>query len=97
MYTAFIADVYARTKRLLGYDVFLGTGTDENGQKMVAVAQSQAKDVMEFLDEIVAIDKEVMEVCQISYDDFIRTTEPRHHRFVQYILQKSYERGDIYQ
>jgi methionyl-tRNA synthetase len=97
MYTALIADVYARTYRLLGYDVAFGTGTDENGQKMLQVAEKQGKDVMTFLDEIVAIDKQVMEVCQISYTDFIRTSEPRHHRFVQYILQKTYENGNIYQ
>ncbi len=97
MYTALIADVYARTYRLLGYDVVFGTGTDENGQKMLQVAQSQGKDVMTFLDEIVAIDQQVMQVCQISYTDFIRTSEPRHHRLVQYILQKTYENADIYQ
>jgi methionyl-tRNA synthetase len=52
---------------------------------------------MTFLDEVVAQDKEVMRLCDISYTDFIRTTENRHHKFVQYILQKTYESGDIYQ
>jgi len=97
LYTSIIADVYARSKRLLWYDVIFATGTDENGQKMLQVAEAQGKNVMEFLDEIVAQDKEVMQVCDISYTDFIRTTEDRHHTFVQHILQKTYETGDIYQ
>lgn len=97
IYTAIIADVYARSKRLLGYDVIFATGTDENGQKMLQVAEAQGKDVMAFLDEVVAQDKEVMRLCNISYTDFIRTTEARHHKFVQYILQKTYDAGDIYQ
>ncbi len=97
IYTAMIADVYARAKRLLWYDVIFATGTDENGQKMVQVAEREWKDVMAFLDEIVAQDKEVMKLCDISYTDFIRTTEARHHKFVQYILQKTYDSGDIYQ
>ena len=97
VYTAIIADVYARGKRLLGYDVRFATGTDENGQKMVQVAEAQGKDVMSFLDEIVELDRQVMADCNISYTDFIRTTESRHHTFVQTILQKTYEAGDIYQ
>ncbi len=97
LYTSLIADVYARSKRLLWYDVIFSTGTDENGQKMMQVAEKEWKDVITFLDEIVAEDQEVMRICDISYTDFIRTTESRHHRFVQYILQKTYETGDIYQ
>ena len=97
LYTSIIADVYARSKRLLWYDVIFATGTDENGQKMVQVAEKEWKDVMTFLDEVVAQDQEVMRLCDISYTDFIRTTESRHHKFVQTILQKTYEAGDIYQ
>lgn len=97
LYTSIVADVYARSKRLLWYDVRFATGTDENGQKMLQVAQAQGKNVMEFLDEVVAQDKEVMHACDISYTDFIRTTEPRHHKFVQSILQRTYESWDIYQ
>ena len=87
----------ARSKRLHGYDVLFATGTDENGQKMVQVAEKEGKDVMTFLDEVVAQDKEVMNACDISYTDFIRTTEPRHHKFVQSVLQKTFESGDIYE
>jgi methionyl-tRNA synthetase len=97
LYTSIVADVYARSKRLLWYDVIFATGTDENGQKMLQVAEAQGKNVMEFLDEVVSQDKEVMHACDISYTDFIRTTESRHHTFVKKILQKTYESGDIYQ
>ena len=97
LYTSIIADVIARSKRLTGYDVVFATGTDENGQKMVQVAEQEGKLVLDFLDEVVAQDKEVMRLCDISYTDFIRTTEPRHHTFVQSILQKTYDSGDIYQ
>ncbi len=97
LYTSIIADVYARSKRLLWYDVIFATGTDENGQKMLQVAEAQGKNVMDFLDEVVEQDKEVMHACDISYTDFIRTTESRHHTFVKKILQKTYESGDIYQ
>lgn len=97
LYTSIVADVYARSKRLLWYDVIFATGTDENGQKMLQVAEAQGKDVMTFLDEVVTQDKEVMNACDISYTDFIRTTESRHHTFVKRILQKTYESWDIYQ
>ena len=97
LYTSIIADVYARSKRLLWYDVIFATGTDENGQKMIQVAEKEWKDVITFLDEIVTQDKQVMKTCDISYTDFIRTTEARHHKFVQYILEKTYKSWDIYQ
>lgn len=97
LYTSIIADVIARSKRLSGYDVIFATGTDENGQKMVQVAEQEGKEVMNFLDEIVAQDKEVMKLCDISYTDFIRTTDSNHHKLVQAILQKTYDTGDIYQ
>lgn len=97
LYTSIIADVIARSKRLTGHDVLFATGTDENGQKMIQVAQSQGKELMEFLDEIATQDKQVMDLCDISYTDFIRTTESRHHQFVQTILQKTYESGAIYE
>lgn len=97
LYTSIIADTIARSKRLLGYDVIFATGTDENGQKMVQVAQKEGKSVMEFLDEIVAQDREVMDISRISYTDFIRTSEARHHKFVQKVLQKTYEAGAIYE
>ena len=96
-YASITADVLARYKRLLGYDVRFSTGTDENGQKMVQKAQEQWKDVMTYLNEIAEIHKQVRDNLEISYTDFVRTTEPRHEKFVQEVLTKTYENGDIYE
>jgi len=96
-YTSLIGDVVARAKRMLGYEVKFATGTDENGQKMVQTATAQGKDVKLFLDEIAAEHKRTRDVLRVSYTDFIRTTEQRHHKFVQEMLQKTFDAGDIYQ
>jgi methionyl-tRNA synthetase len=97
-YSSFIADAFARAKRLLGYQVKFSTGLDENGQKMVQKAESEGKDVMTFLDEIADGSLKIWEDLDISYTDFIRTTEARHHEFVQKTLNKIYDKqdGDIY-
>jgi len=97
-YSSFIADAFARAKRLLGYQVKFSTGLDENGQKMVQKAESEGKDVMTFLDEIADGSLKIWENLDISYTDFIRTTEARHHEFVQKTLNKIYDKqdGDIY-
>ncbi len=96
-YTSLIGDVVARAKRMLGYDVKYATGTDENGQKMVQVAQAVGKEVKVFLDEVAAEHRRTWDEMRITYTDFIRTTEPRHHTFVQEMLQKTFDQGDIYQ
>lgn len=96
-YTSLIGDVVARAKRMLGYDVKYATGTDENGQKMVQVAQAVGKEVKVFLDEVAAEHRRTWDEMRITYTDFIRTTEPRHHEFVQKMLQKTFDQGDIYQ
>ena len=97
VYTAIMADVIARYKRVLWYDVSLSTGTDENGQKMVQAAEREGQSVKDFLDEKSALTRQVLDDCEISYTDFIRTTEKRHYIFVQSVLQKTYDNGDIYQ
>lgn len=97
LYTTLIADVIARSKRLLWYDVFFSTGTDENGQKMIQSAAKEWKSIQDFLDDIVAQDKAEMKIWNISYDEFIRTTDPRHHKLVQSILQKTHNNWDLYQ
>lgn len=96
-YSTFIADVYARYKRMLGYQVKFSTGTDENSQKIVQKAQEAGIDVMKFLDDMSADHRKLWDDLDITYTDFIRTTEERHKIFVQKILQKTYEHGDIYQ
>ncbi|MDR2189832.1 MAG: methionine--tRNA ligase [Candidatus Peribacteria bacterium] len=98
--SSFIADFYARWKRLLGYEVKFSTGLDENGQKMVEKAEAEGKNVMERLDYVAEESKKTWQELQISYTDFIRTTQADHHVFVQKVLKKIYEKEgedkDIY-
>jgi methionyl-tRNA synthetase len=95
-YTTVAADAIARYKRATGYDVMFLTGTDEHGQKIETVAKAAGKTPQAFLDEIVGEIKDLWNTMEISYDDFIRTTEDRHKRRVQGIFMKLYEKGDIY-
>lgn len=95
-YTTVAADAMARFKRLTGYDVWFLTGTDEHGQKIQRQADASGKKPIEFVDEIVAWIKELWDELDIAYDDFIRTTEPRHKEKVAKIFTHFYEQGDIY-
>ncbi|SMP22574.1 methionyl-tRNA synthetase [Laceyella tengchongensis] len=95
-YTTVAGDVIARYKRLRGYDVMYLTGTDEHGLKIQKSARAAGKTPQAFVDEIVAGVKELWESLDISYDDYIRTTEERHKRVVQQVFQKLYDQGDIY-
>ncbi|MDR1774439.1 MAG: methionine--tRNA ligase [Clostridioides sp.] len=95
-YTTVAADVLARFKRFQGYDVKFLTGTDEHGEKIQKTAIKEGKTEIEFLDEQIAAIKRLWEKLDISYDDFIRTTEPRHTKIIQKIFTKLYEQGDIY-
>ncbi|MGA8942977.1 MAG: methionine--tRNA ligase [Thermoactinomyces sp.] len=95
-YTTVAGDAMARYKRLRGYDVMYLTGTDEHGQKIQKSAAAAGKDPQTFVDGIVAGIKQLWSKLDISYDDFIRTTEPRHTRIVQKIFQKLLDKGDIY-
>ncbi|NMD42884.1 MAG: methionine--tRNA ligase [Firmicutes bacterium] len=95
-YTTILADAIARFKRLTGFEVHFLTGTDEHGLKIEREAVSAQKKPQEFVNEIVAWIKELWRELDISYDDFIRTTEKRHYRKVQQIFTRFYEQGDIY-
>lgn len=95
-YCTVMADAMARFKRLSGYDVRFLTGTDEHGQKIQTIAQEKGVTPQEYVDEVVAGIKELWKTMEISYDDFIRTTEPRHIKRVQDFFMKLYENGDIY-
>lgn len=95
-YTTIAADVLARFKRLEGCDVYFLTGTDEHGQKIARMAESQGKTPQEYVDGIVSSFKEMWQKLSISYDDFIRTTEERHKKVVQEVFQRLMEQGDIY-
>ena len=95
-YCTVMADAMARFKRLCGYDVHFLTGTDEHGQKIQTLADAKGVTPQAYVDEVVDGIKKLWATMEISYDDFIRTTEPRHIKRVQQIFMKMYEKGDIY-
>jgi len=95
-YTTIAADVIARYKKLSGYDVLFSTGTDEHGQKIARSAEMVNLTPLELADKVVLKFKNLWPLLNIKYDDFIRTTEPRHIKVVQEIFNKLYEKGDIY-
>ena len=93
---AVAADVIARFKRLQGHKVLFATGTDENGIKVAEVAQAKGLSPQQYVDDIASKWIEVWRRMHIAYDDFIRTTEPRHRKVVEAAFQELLERGDIY-
>ena len=97
-YTTVAADFLARYHRLRGDDTFFLTGTDEHGQKMMQAAEAAGMTPQEFVDQIDGKWREVWEGLDISHDDYIRTTQPRHAPAVQKLLQAVYDNGrdDIY-
>ena len=95
-YCTVMADAMARLKRLSGYDVMFLTGTDEHGQKIQTIAEEKGVTPQAYVDGVVAGIKDLWATMEISYDDFIRTTEDRHVERVQAIFNKMYEKGDIY-
>ncbi len=95
-YCTTAADAIARFKRLTGYDVMFLTGTDEHGQKIERIAREKGMEPIDYVDGIVASIKDLWKLMDISYDDFIRTTEPRHMQAVQKIFKRLYDQGDIY-
>ncbi len=96
-YSSFIADTLAYYKKLEWFDVKFTTGVDENSQKVVEKAQEKWMPVMEYTDSMALKHREVWDKSDIRYTDFVRTTEPRHRDFVQKVLQKSFDNGDIYE
>jgi methionyl-tRNA synthetase len=96
-YTTVAADVLSRYKRLEGYEVFFLTGTDEHGQKVEKAAQERGVDPKTHCDEMVKRFQSLWQRLNISNTDFIRTTEERHKKVVQKVLQDLYDRGEIYQ
>ena len=96
LYEKVCADVIARYHRLKGEDVFFLTGTDENAQKNEKAAKELKIPVRELVDRNAQIFRLLCKVFNISNDDFIRTTEPRHVKVSQLIFQKLFDKGDIY-
>ena len=95
-YCTVAADALARFKRQTGYDVMFLTGSDEHGQKIEKIANEKGVTPIEYVDEIVSGIKDLWKLMNISYDDFIRTTQPRHEKVVQKIFKQLYDQGDIY-
>ncbi len=95
-YEAIATDAIARFQRLRGRDVFFLTGTDEHGLKMAQAARERGVEPAAFAEEMSITFKAMDDALNISYDRFIRTTEPAHHRASQAIWQAMADRGDIY-
>lgn len=95
-YTTVASDAMARYKRLRGFDVRFLTGMDEHGQKIQEKATESGKDPQSYVDELAEAAKKVWSIMDISYDDFIRTTEDRHKEGVEKIFQTFLDNGDIY-
>ena len=95
-YTALATDAIARFERLDGKDVFLLTGTDEHGLKMKQTAIAEGLTPQELADRNSQRFREMMTALNIAHDDFIRTTEPRHHRASEEIWRRMDAAGDIY-
>jgi methionyl-tRNA synthetase len=95
-YTTMLTDAIARARRLMGDDVFFLTGTDEHGQKVDRAAQKANLPTPQFADQVSAAFRQMCRDLNISNDDFIRTTEPRHHKAAQEIWRRVQRAGDIY-
>jgi len=95
-YTTIVADTLKRYHQAIGDEPFLLTGTDEHGDKIAQAAASNNTSPKEYADRISGLFRSTWDRCGIAYDHFIRTTDDYHVSFVQTILQKIYNAGDIY-
>ena len=95
-YEAVAADAIARFQRMQGREVRFVTGTDEHGLKMVQTARAQGKEVEDLCVEMSSYFKEMCDVLNVSYDQFVRTTEPAHHAASVALWQAMQDRGDLY-
>ena len=95
-YTTIVADTVNRFYKLMDYETFFLTGTDEHGDKIVQAAQNVGKTPQEYVNTISQCFRETWEQLNIQYDKFIRTTYDYHKKVVQDVLQRLYEKGEIY-
>ncbi len=95
-YTTIAADIISRWNKLQGKEVFFLTGTDDHGKKIADTAEKVGKTPKQFTDDLIPEFKSAWKKLNISYDKFIRTTDPAHENIVQQILQKCFDNGDIY-
>ena len=95
-YEIVLADAIARFRRQEGYDVYFQTGTDEHGQKIQEKAEKAGITPKEYVDKVAGEVKEIWDMMNTSYDNFVRTTDADHEKQVQKIFKKLYDKGDIY-
>lgn len=95
-YEVILTDAIARYKRMMGYDVFFLTGTDEHGQKIENLAKEAGVAPKEYVDGVAGEIRSIWDMVDASYDKFIRTTDDYHEKVVQHIFKKLYDKGDIY-
>ena len=95
-YTTILADTAARFKRFTGHRVFFLTGTDEHGNKIAQAALKAGDDTQAYANRISAVFRDTWQALKITHTHFIRTSDPSHQRLVQDLLQRIYDRGDIY-
>jgi methionyl-tRNA synthetase len=95
-YTTIAADTLSRWNKVLGKEVFFLTGTDDHGKKIETIAKEKGKTPMDFIDELIPKFKDAWKKLEIEYDCFIRTTDKNHEKIVKEVLQKVYDKGDIY-
>lgn len=95
-YTEALADTIKKYKQARGYETYLLTGSDEHGQKIQKVAEERGKTPQEHVDEMDVEAKKLWNLMEIDYDDYIRTTEPRHEKVVEEIFDRLMDQGDIY-
>ena len=95
-YDIVLADMIARYKKMMGFDVYLMTGSDEHGQKIEEKANAAGITPKQYVDNAASVIKSVWDSLNTNYDKFIRTTDDYHEKTVQKIFKKLYEQGDIY-
>ena len=95
-YTTIAADILSRWNKILGKEVFFLTGTDEHGKKIERISKEKGKTPKQFIDELVPKFKEAWRKLNIQYNYFIKTTDKEHEKVVREVLQKVYDKGDIY-
>ena len=95
-YTTIVGDTLKRYYQSIGFEVFFLTGTDEHGDKIAQAAAAGGTDPKSYVDRVSGLFRSTWDRCGIAYDHFIRTTDSHHQEFVQRILQKIYDAGDVY-
>ena len=96
VYDPVLADAIARYKRMLGFDTYFVTGTDEHGQKIENLATAAGIEPQKYVDDIAKVIRDIWDLMNVDYQYFVRTTDQNHVEAIQAIFKKMYEQGDIY-